>query len=123
MGVIGLGSIVGSLSLETLKARFGPDGSAALGTFGTVLSLALFAAARSPEVAILASFIAGAAWIVVMTTMFVSAQVALPDWVRGRGLAIFLSGYFGAMMIGSALWGEAASLSSVPFALGISVST
>jgi predicted MFS family arabinose efflux permease len=119
MGVIGLGSIVGSFSLETLKARLGPDGSAALGTFGTVLALGLFAAARSPEVAILASFIAGAAWIVVMTTMFVSAQVALPDWVRGRGLAIFLSGYFGAMMIGSALWGEAASLSSVPFALGI----
>jgi predicted MFS family arabinose efflux permease len=119
MGVIGLGSIVGSLSLETLKARLGPNGSAALGAFGTVLALALFAAARSSEVAMLASLIAGAAWIVVMTTMFVSAQVAVPDWVRGRGLAIFLTGYFGAMMIGSALWGEAASLSSVSFALGV----
>jgi MFS family permease len=119
MGVIGLGSIVGSLSLETLKARLGPDGSAALGTFGTALALALFAAARSSEVAILAGFIAGAAWIVVMTTMFVSAQVALPDWMRGRGLAIFLTGYFGAMAIGSAVWGEAASLGSVPFALGV----
>ncbi len=119
MGLIGLGSIVGSLTLETLKARFGPDGSAALGTLGTILALALFAAARGPEVAMIASFLAGASWIVAMTTMFVSAQVALPDWVRGRGLAIFLTAYFGAMTIGSALWGEVASLKGLPFALTV----
>ncbi|MBV8107223.1 MAG: MFS transporter [Hyphomicrobiales bacterium] len=117
MGLFGLGSIVGSLTIEALKARLGPDLSAALGTVGTMLALALFAVARRPEVALVASFIAGASWIVVMTTMFVSAQVALPDWVRGRGLAIFLSVYFGAMTLGSALWGEVASLSGVPFAL------
>jgi len=49
--------------------------------------------------------------------MFVSAQVALPDWVRGRGLAIFLTAYFGAMTVGSALWGEVATLEGIPFAL------
>ena len=109
MALLGLGSIVGSLRLEPLKARLGPDGSAALGTLGTILALLLFAAARIPVVAMVASFVAGASWIVVMTTMFVSAQVALPDWVRGRGLAIFLTAYFGAMTVGSALWGEVAN--------------
>ncbi len=117
MGLLGLGSIVGSLSLETLKSRLGPDWSAGLGTLGTVLALALFAVAQSPDLAMVASFVAGAAWIIVMTTMFVSAQVALPDWVRGRGLAIFLTAYFGAMTVGSALWGEVASLKGLPFAL------
>jgi MFS family permease len=117
MGLLGLGSIVGSLALEPLKARLGPNRSAALGTLGTVLALGLFGAARVPGVAMIASFIAGASWILVMTTMFVSAQVALPDWVRGRGLAIFLTAYFGAMTIGSAVWGEVANLKGVPFAL------
>ena len=117
MGLLGLGSIVGTLSLERLKSRLGPDWSAALGAFGTILALAMFGAARSPEVAMIASFVAGASWIVAITTMFVSAQVALPDWVRGRGLAIFLTVYFGAMTIGSALWGEVANLKGVPFAL------
>ena len=117
MGLIGLGSIVGSLSLETLKARLGPNWSAGLGTLGSILALALFAAARSPEVAMIASFVAGASWIVAVTTMFVSAQVALPDWVRGRGLAIFLTVYFGAMTAGSALWGEVANLKGLPFSL------
>jgi hypothetical protein len=41
----------------------------------------------------------------------------LPEWVRGRGLAIFLTVYFGALTVGSALWGEVASLKGVPFAL------
>ena len=52
-----------------------------------------------------------------MTTLFVSAQVALPDWVRGRGLAIFLTVYFGAMTLGSALWGKVASVEGLPTAL------
>jgi MFS family permease len=117
MGLVGLGSIVGTLLLERLKSRLGPDWLAALGTFGTILALALFGGARSHEVAMIASFVAGASWIVAITTMFVSAQVALPDWVRGRGLAIFLTVYFGAMTVGSALWGEVASLKGVPFAL------
>jgi MFS family permease len=119
MGVLGLGSIVGSISLDPLKTRLGPDLSAAAGVVGTIVSLLLFAAARTPETAMIASFIAGASWIVAMTTMFVSAQVALPDWVRGRGLAIFLTGYFGAMTVGSAVWGAVASRAGLPFALNL----
>ena len=117
MGMIGLGSVVGSLSLETLKARLGPDLSASAGAIGTALALALFASSRRPEAAMVAAFVAGASWIVVMTTMFVSAQVALPDWVRGRGLAIFLTAYFGAMTVGSAVWGVTAKAWGLPFAL------
>jgi quinol monooxygenase YgiN len=29
----------------------------------------------------------------------------LPDWVRGRGLAVYVTVFFGTMTIGSALWG------------------
>ena len=97
MGVLGLGSIVGTFALEPLKARLGPDWSAAVGILGTAVALALFAAAPNPELIFVASFVAGLSWILIMTTMFVSAQVALPDWVRGRGLAIFLTAYFGAI--------------------------
>ena len=49
-----------------------------------------------------------------------SAQVALPEWVRGRGLAIFLTVYFGAVTVGSAVWGKIASLEGVSTALYIS---
>jgi hypothetical protein len=60
--------------------------------------------------------IAGASWTVVLTSLYVSAQVALPDWVRGRGLAIFLTVIFGATTVGSAAWGQIASMEGLPIA-------
>jgi hypothetical protein len=41
----------------------------------------------------------------VLATLNVSAQVALPDWVRGRGLAAYVTVFFGTMSLGSVLWG------------------
>ena len=35
---------------------------------------------------------------------------ALPDWVRGRGLAIYVTVMFGALTLGSAIWGELGAL-------------
>jgi MFS family permease len=117
MAAIGLGSIAATFALPWLKARAGPNGQAALGAAGTAASLFLLAGAREPMTALAASFLAGASSIVALTTFFVSAQVALPEWVRGRGLAIFLTVYFGALTLGSAVWGEVAALKGVPFAL------
>jgi hypothetical protein len=57
--------------------------------------------------------LAGAAWTLAISTLYVSAQVALPDWVRGRGLAIFLTFIFGASTFASVLWGNIAALRSV----------
>jgi len=115
--MVGAGSLLGSFALKTLKARLGPDRLATLGTLGTIVALGLYGVAREPVIAALASLIAGASWITMMTTLFVSAQVALPEWVRGRGLAIFLTAFFGAMTLGSAIWGKVASLEGVPTAL------
>ena len=110
LGMIGLGSIIGSFGLNWLKERLGPDRLAILASACTIAALGMYGAARGPILAMAASLVAGACWIVMMTTLFVSAQVALPEWVRGRGLAVFLTAYFGAMTLGSAVWGKIASV-------------
>lgn len=117
LGMVGVGSIIGSFLLKSLKTRLGPDRLATLGTLGTILALGLYGEAREPVLAGLASLIAGVSWITMMTTLFVSAQVALPEWVRGRGLAIFLTVFFGAMTLGSAVWGKVASVEGLSVAL------
>ena len=58
----------------------------------------------------------GVSWIAVLATLNVSAQVALPDWVRGRGLAIFGAVLFGSMTAGSAVWGQVATIVGLPVA-------
>jgi len=59
----------------------------------------------------------GLGWITVLTSLNVSAQTALPNWVRARGLAITLMVFFGCMSAGSAAWGQVATATSIPTAL------
>jgi MFS family permease len=47
---------------------------------------------------------------------YAAAQIALPDWVRARGLAIFLTVFFGAITVGSAVWGRVAGMEGLPVA-------
>ncbi len=114
LGAIGAGAVGGAIALPWLRARLGPDRLVAGGTFGTVIALALFGCAHEPIAALLASVIAGIAWIAVLSSLNVSAQVALPDWVRGRGLAMFVTIFFGAMTLGSAIWGQVAGMVGLP---------
>jgi MFS family permease len=116
MGAIGVGAVAGSLAQNRLKGRIGPDRLVALGTLATAVALVLFGLAREPFTAIGASLVAGASWTVVLTSLYVSIQVDLPDWVRGRGLAIFLTVIFGATTVGSVAWGKLAGLEGLPIA-------
>jgi branched-subunit amino acid transport protein len=56
-------------------------------------------------------------WIAAVSTLNVSAQVSLPQWVRGRGLAMYVTVMFGALTLGSAIWGELATRASASAAL------
>jgi len=76
----------------------------------------MFALARQPAVALAASFCAGVSWIAVLSAVNISAQVGLPGWVRGRGLALFSTVLFGGLTFGSAIWGQVAALTSLPTA-------
>jgi predicted MFS family arabinose efflux permease len=116
LGAIGAAAVGAALGLPWLKAKLGPDRLVAVGTLGTALAMVLFALARNPATALAGSVVAGASWIVVLATLNVSAQVALPDWVRGRGLAIFVTAFFGCLTLGSAVWGQVAGVVGLPAA-------
>ena len=116
LGVIGVGAVSGALVLPWLKTKLGPDRLMALGALGQALAMVLYGLAREPIVALVASAIAGASWIAALAMLTVSAQVALPDWVRGRGLALYTTVFFGCLTLGSAVWGEAAAFVGLPIA-------
>ncbi len=118
LGAIGVGAIAGAFVLPWVKARLGPDAVVALGSGGTALALLAFALARQPALALAAGIVAGVSWIAVLATLNVSAQTALPGWVRGRGLAVYTTVAFGTMTLGSLLWGEAADAFGLPAAHG-----
>jgi len=116
LGAIGVGAVGGSLALRWLKDELGPDRLVAAGSLGTAFALVLFGLAQEPITAICACLLGGASWTVVLTKLYVSAQVALPDWARGRGLAVFLTFIFGATTVGSAVWGKLSAMEGLPIA-------
>lgn len=119
LGTIGAGAVAGASILPRLKTWLGPDRLVAAATIGTGAALILFGLAETPAVGFFASFIAGVCWIAVLAPINVSAQVALPAWIKGRGLALYATVQFGSMAIGSALWGQVANMVGIPVALFI----
>jgi MFS family permease len=71
------------------------------------------ALAPSMWLALPAIAVAGMAWIATANSLTVAMQLALPNWVRARGMAIYLMAVMGGSAAGAALWGYLASVSSV----------
>jgi hypothetical protein len=61
--------------------------------------------------------IGGACWIAVLSSLNASAQVALPAWVRARGMATYLLVFQGGQAAGSFAWGFLATHTSTSVAL------
>ena len=78
-------------------------------------ALATLAVALSPNVymAVPAMMLAGMALISTANVLGVSAQMALPNWVRARGMSIYQMSIMGGTAAGAALWGQVASMVGV----------
>ena len=117
LAAMGMGAIIAALSMQQVR-RVIPH--ARLLLLGAALqSLGTLVVAWAPNVIIAAPamFVAGMAWITVANTLTVSAQMALPDWVRARGMSIYQMAIMGAVALGAAVWGQVATWGSVPMAL------
>jgi predicted MFS family arabinose efflux permease len=117
LGAIGASAVGGAFLLRPLRKKLGADSLVAAASLGSALATALFGLARHPATAIVASTIAGVSWIAAVASLNISAQVALPEWVRGRGLAMYVTVMFGALTLGSAIWGQLAVVAGLPAAL------
>lgn len=119
LAAIGGGAVAGAFAIPWLRAKLGADGLVVAGQIGTAVAMLGFGFAREPASALAASLLAGVCWIAAVSTLNVSTQVSLSEWVRARGLAVYVAVMFGAMTLGSAAWGELASragLSTANFA-------
>ncbi|MFE9421460.1 MFS transporter [Kitasatospora sp. NPDC006697] len=113
LGAVGLGAVAGAAALPAVSRRIGGNGALALA--GAVFAGALLTIAVSTNVPLtfLALFLAGAAWITVLSTLNAGLQVALPAWVRARGAACYLLVFQGGSALGSLLWGQLAQHAGV----------
>jgi MFS family permease len=120
LGCLGVGGIAAVVLLPRWRVRFSPDRIARAGSVASAVLLAALAGCHTLWSAIPVLLASGLAWVAVVATVNVAAQVALPAWVRARGLSIFMIVFNGMMALGSAIWGFVASLVGVPLAFVLS---
>lgn len=117
LGAVGLGAIGGAIIMPKLRERLSADDLLLVAALVTA-SVMVFLSFAPPQWAAVASLLVlGAAWITALTTLNGVAQAILPNWVRGRSLAVYLTVFNGAMTAGSLTWGAVAELIGVPFTL------
>ena len=114
---MGAGAIVAVLALPRLRQRFGRDRLVIGGTVVQAVATAIMAVAPSAWVAVPAMVAAGMSWITVANSLSVSAQMALPNWVRARGMASYQMAIMGSSALGAALWGQVATIGTIRTAL------
>ena len=117
LGAVGVGAIGGAVMLPRLRARLSADGLVLAAALVTAAVMAFLSFAPPRWAAVASLLILGAAWITALTTLSGVAQAILPNWVRGRSLAVYLTVFNGAMTVGSLGWGAIAEGCGVPVTL------
>lgn len=117
LGAVGVGAIAGALVLPRLRARLNTDALVLLASCISAAVMGLLALGPPQWVALVLLLCLGVGWIIALTTLNGVAQAILPNWVRGRGLAVYLMVFNGAMAAGSLAWGLVAQAIGVPYTL------
>ncbi|MBO9678812.1 MAG: MFS transporter [Acidovorax sp.] len=120
---MGAGAIVAAMFLPRLRQAMPRDTLVLRGTLLQAAATAVMAVAPNVYVAVPAMVLGGMAWITTANSLSVSAQLALPNWVRARGMSIYQMAIMGATALGAAVWGQVATLSSVHLSLALAALT
>lgn len=118
-GAVGIGAFIGATLLPKIRQRLSLNALVAIATLiygGGMLALAYL---RNFPWLLVLSLVVGVAWIALMSSFNVAAQVVLPAWVRARGLAAYLIAFQGGMAAGSLIWGAVASRIGTSSAIAI----
>lgn len=114
---ISIGAIGSAFVLPALRSRFNNDQLITYASRVFAVGMSLTALVHVQVVALLSLCLCGAAWITVMTCAQTAAQTALPNWVKSRGLAVFLTFFMGSLAIGPVVWGSVTDLTTLPIAM------
>jgi len=114
---IGAGAVGGAVLLPRVRGMLSRD--AVVAAASVLYAIAALALAHVQHIGLLAlaMLATGVAWISILSSLQVAAQLTLPEWVRARGLAAFVVVFMGGMALGSILWGQVATRVGIPAAL------
>ena len=110
---MGAGAIAAAVLSPRIRRAVDARSLSSYGVGIVAVSMGVVSVAPNVLVAAPAMVVFGGAWLLVASVMMLSAQVALPDWVRARGMSIFQMTLMGSIAAGAAFWGLVATWTDV----------
>ncbi len=120
LGAFGVGAVSSAFSAARLRDRLSTEAIARWAGCMFALAAAIVAVSTVLALTMVALLLAGAGWVLSLSTFNVSVQLSAPRWVVARALSLYQMAAFGGMATGSWLWGEAAADVGINAALLIS---
>lgn len=104
-GAFGLGAVAGALYSRRLRARFSIERIVRAAALALALGTALTGASHWIALAMPGYMLAGAGWVLALSTFNVSVQMSAPRWVVARAVALYQMVAFGGMALGAWMFG------------------
>ena len=115
---MGIGSLAGAiLILEPARKRLTPNQMTLLAGVVLAVSYALMAIVRNPQIFLIVAAMAGAAWTISASELWVAGQRVIPDWIRGRLNATHMMVSQGGVALAGLVWGALATTLGIKWAL------
>lgn len=113
----GLGALVLAMLIGRIRRRLSRDQLLAVAWASSAAATAVLALSTNVYVAGAAVLVGGFGWMAAFGAFQVAAQMALPRWVGGRGLALVLMALWVGMAFGGAVWGQLATKAGIATSL------
>lgn len=104
----GVGALVGVYRMQELMRRFGVERIVVIGTVVCGFAILGVAEMTSVYVGCIAMFFAGFAWVMIPTNFNIATQSAVPAWIKGRVMGVYVLVLWGSMALGSLIFGRLA---------------
>jgi predicted MFS family arabinose efflux permease len=108
LGAYGVGAVTGVLLLQRVRRYWSNEATVASMSLAVALTLVVIAFSRNIWVDLAVLFIAGAASMIMSTTISITVQLFVPRWVMGRAIATSSAAMSLGVAVGSWFWGQLA---------------
>lgn len=107
LAAMGVGALMAAFTRPRLEDRLGPR-SVPVTLTGFGLAGVGLGVSTAVWTAVTAMVVAGACWVLSLTTLNASSQLLAPEWVRGRAMSLYTLAFSGIQPIGAILAGRVA---------------
>jgi MFS family permease len=117
LGAFGIGAVGGALGSGRLRRHLSTESIVRIASAALAVGAAVTGASSMIATAVPALMLAGAGWVLALSTFNVTVQMAAPRWVVARALALYQMAAFGGLAGGSWIFGLTADHQGVSIAL------